>query len=419
MDKRELQRWPLYAWMVGNAISFMGNRLTNLAIPWFVLETTGSMAQAGVTGFFSLLPIVLAAFFGGPIIERVGYKRVSVISDILSGVTVALIPLLYSTVGLAFWQLQVLVFLGAFLDAPGSTARSAMVPELSQAAQVPLERANALTQVLERLGFLVGPLMGGVLIGILGASNVLWINAGTFLISAVLIGSGIPSRLIPAPKPSAGGHWAGYVADLKEGMRFVRTQRLIFVMIAGITVTNFLESPSFSVFLPAYAEQILGSSTALGAIASAFAAGAMIGAGLYAAVGPRLSRRLVYLSAWLVAAVPQLIVAQLPPLPVIVALVALIGLGSGPINPIISTVIQERVPFEMRARVFGMARSLAWMAMPLGPMIGGYVAEAIGLQAAYSILAVLYLLAALGQLFIREMREMDGAPKPAESPVRA
>lgn len=407
------RRRPLYAWMAANAISFTGNRLTNLAIPWFVLETTGSVAQAGITGFFSLLPIVLATFFGGPIIERVGYKRVSIVSDILSGVTVALIPLLHATVGISFWQLQVLVFLGAFLDAPGSTARTAMVPELSQEGEVPLERANALTQVMERLAVMVGPLMGGVLIGTIGAANVLWVNAGTFLISSLLIGFGVPSRLVPRPQPSVEGYLAGYVRDLREGVQFVRRERLLFVMIAVITFTNFLESPTSSVLLPAYAEQILGSSTALGAIVSAHAAGSIIGASLYAAMGPRLSRRLVYLSAWLVAAVPQVAAAQLPPLPFMIGLVMLMGLGSGPLNPIIFTVMQERVPLQMRARVFGMVRSLAWMAMPLGPMIGGYAAAAIGLRGAYTIIAVTYLLVAIGQFFIREMHTMDTAPRPA------
>lgn len=407
------RRRPLYAWMAANAISFTGNRLTNLAIPWFVLETTGSVAQAGITGFFSLLPIVLATFFGGPIIERVGYKRVSILSDILSGVTVALIPLLHATVGISFWQLQVLVFLGAFLDAPGSTARTAMVPELSQEGEVPLERANALTQVMERLAVMVGPLMGGVLIGTIGAANVLWVNAGTFLISSLLIGFGVPSRLVPRPQPSVEGYLAGYVRDLREGVQFVRRERLLFVMIAVITFTNFLESPTSSVLLPAYAEQILGSSTALGAIVSAHAAGSIIGASLYAAMGPRLSRRLVYLSAWLVAAVPQVAAAQLPPLPFMIGLVMLMGLGSGPLNPIIFTVMQERVPLQMRARVFGMVRSLAWMAMPLGPLIGGYAAAAIGLRGAYTIIAVTYLLVAIGQFFIREMHTMDTAPRPA------
>lgn len=80
---------------------------------------------------------VLAAFFGSPVVDHLGYKRCSVLTDVLSGVTVALVPLLHSTVGLAFWQLLVLVFLGGFVDTPGATARSSMLPSLVNGVRMP------------------------------------------------------------------------------------------------------------------------------------------------------------------------------------------------------------------------------------------------------------------------------------------
>ncbi|HEY8347102.1 MAG TPA: MFS transporter [Symbiobacteriaceae bacterium] len=400
------QRTPLYMWFAANIISDFGNRLTNLAIPWFVLETTGSLSKAGVTGFFSVLPIVLATFFGGPLIERLGYKRVSVLADILSGITVALVPLLHATVGLSFWQLQVLVFLGAFLDAPGSTARDAMVPELGSAAGVPLERVNAISQVAYRLTVLGGPLVGGLLIGAIGASNVLWVDAVTFAISAVLIGAGIPAGLVQQPQPQGGG-LAGYVRDLTEGLRFVRADRLVFTMLAVITVANFLDSPSSSVLLPGYAEQVIGSPTALGGVLSAMGLGSVLSALVFAAVGPRLPRRIVYLVAWVVVALPILGMAQLPGLPLMIALAFLYGVGAGPLNPIIGTVLQERVPLEMRGRVFGLVKALAWMAMPVGPVLGGFAAEAWGLRPTYTAIAVVYLLLVLAQFFNPAIAEMD------------
>lgn len=403
-------RVPLYSWVAASIISVLGNRLTNLAIPWFVLETTGSASKAGITGFFSILPVVLAAFLGGPIIERVGYKRVSILSDILSGITVALVPLLHHTVGLSFWQLQVLVFLGAFLDAPGSTARRSMIPELSQEAGLSLERVNSLVQIAERLAMLGGPLVGGILIGLVGASNVLWFDAATFAVSALVIRFGIPAGLVPAAKPAEGGGLASYTRDLAEGIRFIRQDRLVFTMLAVITLTNFLESPLSGVLLPAYFEQVLQNPTALGAVLSALGAGSIVGAGLYAAFGPRFSRRWIYLSAWILVALPQLIMAQLPPLPAMIGLAVLLGLGSGPLNPIIETVLQERVPADMRGRVFGMTVSMAWMAMPLGPMIAGFTVDLVGIQPTYIAIAAAYVIVALTQVLNRSLKEMDRPP---------
>ena len=110
-------RLPLLALFAANAISMVGNVLTAIAIPWFVLQTTGSATQTGITGFFSILPVIVAGLFGGTLIDRLGYRRTSISADLASGLTVALVPLLYFTVGLQFWQLMILVFLCALLDA--------------------------------------------------------------------------------------------------------------------------------------------------------------------------------------------------------------------------------------------------------------------------------------------------------------
>src|SRR5512146_1870043 len=91
----KLNRVPLYSLFVANAISLVGNVFTMIAIPWFVLQTTGSATQTGITGFFTILPVVLAGLLGGVIIDRLGYKLTSMIADLASGITTAIIPILY------------------------------------------------------------------------------------------------------------------------------------------------------------------------------------------------------------------------------------------------------------------------------------------------------------------------------------
>src|SRR3989440_9849791 len=106
---------PIVAFLVGSAISYVGDMFTLLAVPWYVLQTTGSVTQTGITACFSTLPAVFSALFGSPLVDRLGYKRTSVTGDIARGLTVALIPWLCHAVGVAFWQLLVLVFLGGLL----------------------------------------------------------------------------------------------------------------------------------------------------------------------------------------------------------------------------------------------------------------------------------------------------------------
>src|SRR5919107_2210213 len=104
------QRLPVLALLSANAVSITGNAMADVAIPWFVLETTGSAAKTGFTFAVIGFSKVLAAFFGGPIVDRIGYKRCSVSADILSGVAVALVPLLYAQVKSPGKQYQLIGF---------------------------------------------------------------------------------------------------------------------------------------------------------------------------------------------------------------------------------------------------------------------------------------------------------------------
>jgi MFS family permease len=98
-------RAPILALLGANAVSETRNVLAFVAIPWFVLQTADSAAGTGLTGGAFLLATVVSGAVGGPVVDRIGFKRVSVAADLAGAVTVALIPLLYQTIGLAFWQL--------------------------------------------------------------------------------------------------------------------------------------------------------------------------------------------------------------------------------------------------------------------------------------------------------------------------
>src|SRR5215211_2920104 len=222
-------RFPIISLLTANAISLVGNVLSAIAIPWFVLQTTGSATQTGITGFFTVLPVVLAGFFGGTFVDRWGYKRTSIIADIASGVTTALIPLLYFTIGLEFWQLMVLVFLGALLDAPGSTARSALVPELAAMAQMPIERATSLIHIIERSARLVGAPLGGLLIALIGTENVLWLDAASFFISAGIVAVTIKAHQPVQPEEQQ--QTGKYFDELRAGLQFIYNDKLVLAIV--------------------------------------------------------------------------------------------------------------------------------------------------------------------------------------------
>src|SRR5918994_6774284 len=179
-----MRRRPLYALYLADSVSLVGNAVSQIAVPWFVLVTTDSAALTGLAVFFNFLPQVLAAFFGGVIVDRLGFRTSSVVADLASAGAVAAIPLIHTTVGIELWQLMSLVFLGALLDAPGTTARSALFPDVVELAAVRMERAAGIRGGIQRGSVLVGGPIGGVLVATLGATNALWLNAASFLFSA-------------------------------------------------------------------------------------------------------------------------------------------------------------------------------------------------------------------------------------------
>jgi MFS family permease len=406
-------RVPILALFTANAISMVGNMFTAIAIPWFVLQTTHSATQTGITGFFNVLPIVLAGLLGGALVDRIGYKRTSIIADLISGITVMLIPILFATIGLPFWALMVLVFLGSLLDAPGDSARSALIPELAELAGMPIERATATNQVIERSSRLVGAPLAGLFIALMGTANVLWLDAVSFFISAAIVG-----WLVAVPRVSTQDEAPKkYFDELLDGLRFLGRDRLMLAIVITVMITNFLDSAFGGVVQPVYANKIFNSALDLGLLIAANGGGAVIGALIFGWIGHRLSRRLIFISMFTLTGLRFLVYAIYPPLWVLVVSVFIISIGAGPLNPIIDAVSYERVPVNMRGRVFGIITAGAWAAMPLSMLAAGVLTEQFGLQPMLIGLAVLYLVTTLSMAFVPAMREMNRKPGLKENEV--
>lgn len=401
------RRLPILALLSANAISVTGNAMTSVAVPWLVLQTTGSAARAGLTGAAIAIGVVLAGFLGGPLVDRLGFRRTSVLSDVMSGSTVALVALLYLTDVLAFWQLLSLVFLGSVLDAPGTSARRALIPDLAREAGMPLERANSADAAIPRLALFLGPPLAGVLIAAFGVGNVLWLDAATFGLSAALVAAAIPRAARPA-KEYVAGSGRGYLAEVLEGLRFVRGNALILSMFVVVMVGNLLDGPLTTVVMPVLADRVYGSAVSLGLMLGGFGAGALSGTVAYGFVGHRLPRRATFAVCFAgFASSAYLTLAFSPPLPVAVGALALAGFVAGPLNPLISTVIQENVPRELRGRVFGVLNALGTGGVPLGMASVGFLVEGFGASPTLLCMGAVYLTVTFGVFLAPPLRRMD------------
>jgi len=407
-----VSRRPLLGLLSANAVSITGNVLTVLAIPWFVLQTTGSATKTGLAAAASSLPIMLSAAFSGTVADRMGHRRASIASDLASAAIVGLVPLLHATVGLAFWQLLALVFLRSFFATPGETARGALLPELAGVAGTSLERATSGYDAVARGARMVGAPVAGVLIAVFGAPNLLVIDAATFCLSALLV-----LRYVPPPVRAARER-SPFVEDFRDGLAYLRRQALVRNIVILCMVTNMLDAGMAAVMLPIHARDVLHSSVALGLIVGVSGGSAVLGALAFGAWGERLPRRPTFVVAYTVCGIPRFAVLALgAPLWVILAVTAASSLASGTLNPIMDTSMFERLPESMRARVFGVVAAGCTAAMPVGGVLAGALVATAGLRPALWAFGIAYLVATLAPAFFPSWRGLERQAPGAALPM--
>jgi MFS family permease len=394
-------RTALYGLLAANAASLLGNTIAAVAIPWFVLTTTGSAARTGVAAFFTTVPLALGGLFGGAVADRVGPRRASVVGDVLSAASLTAIPALLAAGALEFWHLLGLGFLGSLFDGPSQAARQALVPELAARAGMPLERANALHKGTEHVGYVVGAPFAGVLIAAIGAPNALWVDSASFVVAALLVLSAVPAATTVARPPRS------YAANLVQGLRFVAREPLVRALLVLPTVGNFFISPLGPVLLPVFAREELGGAAALGALMAAYGAGGVLGIALFGAFGVRLPRRAVYVGLAVFYPTVSFGLVALPPLWPALATLALIGVSAGAIVPLFQTLRQERTPPELRARVFATVAAAEAAAVPPAVLLAGLAVESLGLRAAFLAFAVGNSLYAALKLALPATRDLD------------
>jgi MFS family permease len=426
---------PMGALLVANVISYVGDIMAFLAIPWFVLQTTGSLTKTGITAFCTTAAVGLSALFGSRLVDRLGYKPASVLSDLISAVSIGLVPLLYRMGVLTFGGLLASVFLLGVVATPGRTARSALVPDLAQLAQLRLERITGWSDGVNRISGFIGAPLAGLLIVAVGTNSLLWIDAATFAASALLIGLGVPGGAalrtalaagahLEAPAWPAPGEAEGAAAaapgggDFRAGLRFLRHDPVLLSIVLTVLVTNLLDAGFGSVLAPAYIKRVYGSAVVQGGMVAALGGAAFAGAMLFGAVGHRLPRRWTLGICFTLGGSTRWWALALTPSPVTLWVVtALAGFCIGPINPIIGTLEYERIPRKLRAQVLGAVTAGATLGTPLGGLVAGYLGAAIGLRTTLLVLGGCYLAATLSLLVNPALRQMDaGAGRAAGSP---
>ncbi|GIG71299.1 MFS transporter [Phytomonospora endophytica] len=404
-----MRRLPLIGFLTAHGVSAAGSRLTLVALPWLVLSTTGSATQTGLVAFVELSLYVAASAFGAPLVDRFGRRRVAVGSQLISAATVACVPLLFDGGHLAFSGLLGIVAVAGLAQGIASSATHVLLPDVIEAADASMERSLSVFDGIDRLSTLLAAPAAGVLIAWMGAVNVLWLDAASFLLSAALLAS---FARTPGKAPSTKDA-EPYLTALAKGARYMFGDRLLVVLCVMLTFTNMASQAFTVVFVPVWIRDNFGDPAMLGMIAGSFGVAAVCGNVLFTWLGPKLPRRWTFAICFLIAGSPRFFaMAFTDDIAVVLAVSFASGLATASLNPIISAVMFARIPEELRARVLGLSGALSWVGIPLGALLGGLAVSGFGPSGALLAGGLLYLVATLSPFVQGIWRGMDRGDEP-------
>jgi MFS family permease len=414
--------------LIAQGISTLGTRMAILAIPWFVLGSTGSAFDAGLASFSEMLPYVGAALLGGPLVDRLGPKRMSVRADLVATAALGLVPLAFVANVLSFPLLCVLVAVLGVFRGVGDSAKTVLLPYAVDHSPTPMERAAGLVDGVSRTASLIGAPIAGVLLAIIAAPSVLGIDAATFALAAVAVAVTMPATRTYLPgaphlgsEPFDGaptGSGGAYLAELRRGFVWLRGDRLLCAIGLMVGTTNTLDQGLTAVLIPVWVRSHHDGAAALGVIFGAMALGAVAGNAVATWLGPHIPRRLGYGVGFMMAGAPKLAVLALAPsIAIVVAVLFIGGLGAGWINPILGAVEYERVPRELQARVLGAFGALAWAGLPFGALLAGGLVAGVGLTPALIAIGSVYFATTLAPFVFPVWHAMDRATPAPEVPA--
>ena len=395
-------RRPLLGLVVATAISSLGTGMTMLAIPWFVLESTGRGVDTALVVAAETCGLLAGSAFGGPWIDRLRPRRAAVAFDLSAAVVVVLIPVLHHYELLPLWTLTTLGLVLGLSRSPGDAARQVLLPDIAQRTGIALERVTSAFDAPNQGARALGAPVAGIVIASLGAPAALVVDAASFVLAALVLRLTIAEAAFVEPEGS------GYLRTLTAGFRFLRGDRLLVAMLGMICVTNGLNSGLFSVLVPAYGHEVLRSPVGVGLVFAATGTALVLGSLLYAWKGLRWRRWPVLAVCYLLVLGPRSAIFLLQPdLTVLVVVSGVLMLAFGPLNPIIGAVKAERTPPALRARVFGAIAASALLGMPFGTLLAGVLCDHLGLMPSITVFAVLSTVMSLCPLVFPVWREVD------------
>jgi MFS family permease len=402
---------------LAQSVSQIGTQVTVLALPLVaILVVKASALEVAILGAVEFLPFLFFTLPAGAWVDRLSRRRVLITADIGRAAILGLVPLAYAAGVLAMWQLYVVAFAAGILTVFFDVAYQAILPELVERDR--LAEGNSRLEISRSAAQVVGPGLGGFLVGVISAPLAILADALSYLGSAAFlfrIRRTVASARPAGPDDPAGGRRPSIRADIAEGLRFYAKSSLLLAESAAIVMLNLGGQIGGSISLVFVVRELAVKPEVIGLAFSIASIGLIIGAATADAFGRRIGVGRVLIIACAISAGSAFVITLATPATAFALLVvsgAVQGFAVMVININGVSLRQALTPDELQGRVNATGRWINWSIIPVGSLIGGALATAIGLRATIAVGAGVGLLALPWLLLspIRSLREMPRVP---------
>jgi predicted MFS family arabinose efflux permease len=404
-----LRNRSLAAVLTAELVSLTGSAMTYVALPWFVLVTTGSTAKMGWVLAAELLPVGLLGIPAGTLIARLGAKRTMNLADACRVPLMTAIPVLHWTGHLSLGVLLALTFLLGSFTAPYYASSRLILPEVVGEDEQLVAQGSAFVQAATQLTQLGGPILGGVLISWLSAPAVLVVDAATYAFSFVVILTFVRAGGRVAPDESSRGLFAG--------LRYVVRDRLLGPMLAAAAFINFAAQGLFAMLPVLVVRRFDENPKIVGFFFASFGAGALLGSLAAARIVRKVQLTKLAGLAILGMAVPLWLLAITLPWPAVLVVLAGFGICAPLVNAPVLSILTVRTPAPLRPKVMTAVMTISSVIGPLGFLAVGQALQHVGMRVVFLAIAAGFTAGALAFSAAVRRGSRPGEEKPHPVPA--
>ena len=365
-----------------------GNSAVHIAIPWLVLEITGSSANAGVVLGISGFSVIFTAPIIGGLIAILGPRPVSIWADIISAASVVLFPIVGTLFGLNLASLLIIAIAGALFDPAGATARKSLIQAVAERDGLSLTKFNGTYEAAATIGTVIGPTGAALAISFVGINTTFYLIAIVFVLASCLaMFIPVVTSHIRTKEPFSVGN---VFRETRIGMNALWRDKPLLSLVGLYTLLTAIYMPVESIVLSRYFRD-LNEPRTLGFVLSAMSVGIVIGAlQFHRAVRTFSPGNLVIISMTLIGAV-VCAMAFLPNAIIFIALGLALGLAFGPVSPMSNYLVQKRMPQHLHGPIFGTQFSLMYLATPAGTLALGLIVQSVSIAPLLFVIGALFI----------------------------